>query len=87
MPINPVKAGLTLGALMGAWHLCWSILVALRWAQPVIDFVFWMHFIKPVYVVGAFDPAIAAVLVVITSMTGFVIGWLFALLWNGVHAR
>lgn len=53
----------------------------------MIDFVFWMHFIKPVYVVGAFDPAIAAVLVVITSMTGFVIGWLFALLWNWVHAR
>jgi hypothetical protein len=87
MPINPVKAGLTLGALMGVWHLCWSILVALHWAQPVIDFVFWMHFIKPVYVVGAFDPAIAAVLVVITSIIGFVIGWLFALLWNWVHAR
>ncbi len=87
MTINSVKAGLALGALMGVWHLCWSILVALGWAQPVIDFVFWMHFIKPVYVVGAFDPAIAAVLIVITSLTGFVFGWLFALLWNRLHAR
>ncbi len=85
MRINPAKAGLTLGALLGAWHLCWSILVALGWAQPVLDFVFWMHFIKPVYVVGAFDPAIAAVLIAVTAVAGFVIGWLFALLWNWVH--
>lgn len=85
MKINPAKVGLTLGALFGGWHLCWSILVALGWAQPVIDFIFWMHFIKPIYVIAPFDPAIAAILIVITALAGFIIGWVFALLWNSLH--
>jgi hypothetical protein len=38
--INPNKAGLALAALMAAWHLAWSVLVALGLAQPLIDFIF-----------------------------------------------
>jgi hypothetical protein len=76
---------LVIGALIGGWHLLWASLVALGWAQPVIDFIFWMHFIRPVYVVGTFDAAIAIVLVVITSGIGYALGCVFAVLWNGLH--
>ena len=84
--MNVCKAGLVLGFVLGGFHLCWSILVALGWAQPVIDFVFWMHFIKPLFVIEPFaiargsdshqlrPPAI-----------GFVIGSVFALVWNALH--
>jgi hypothetical protein len=77
------KTGVVLGIVFGAWHLCWSILVALRWAQPVIDFVFWMHFIKPIYVIEPFDVVRAVILLIVTSGIGFVFGSLFALIWNG----
>jgi hypothetical protein len=83
--INPVKAGWVLGTALGLWHLTWSALVALGWAQAVIDFVFWMHFLKPIYVLQPFDPAIAFVLVLATSTLGFFIGAVFALLWNWLH--
>jgi hypothetical protein len=83
--INPIKAGWALGTLLGLWHLTWSALVAVGWAQAVIDFVFWMHFIKPVYVIEAFDPAVALVLVIVTSSVGFVIGAVLGLLWNWIH--
>jgi hypothetical protein len=34
--IHPIRAGLVLGAVIGLWHLAWSLLVAVGWAQPVI---------------------------------------------------
>lgn len=83
--VNPVKAGVTFGTLLGVWHLCWSFLVAVGWAQPLIDFVFWMHFIRPVYAIQPFSLFIALVLVVVTSVTGFIIAFLFSAIWNRMH--
>jgi hypothetical protein len=83
--INVCKAGLAVALVLGGLHLCWSILVALKWAQPVIDFVFWMHFIKPIYVIEPFEISRAAILVVVTAGIGFVVGSVFALVWNALH--
>jgi len=83
--LSPVKAGMVLATFLGAWHLLWALLVAVGWAQPVIDFVFWIHLIRPVYVIEPFHAAIAALLVVITAAIGFVVGYVFAALWNWLH--
>ncbi len=83
--MNIWKTGLVLGVVFAAWHLCWSMLVGLRWAQPVIDFVFWLHFIKPIYVIEPFEIARAAILIVVTAAVGFAIGSVFALVWNALH--
>jgi hypothetical protein len=83
--IHPIKAGITLAALIGGGHLCWAVLVAVGWAQPVMDFIFWIHFIKPVYVVGPFDLGTAAILVAITTVVGFVVAYVFSVLWNRLH--
>ena len=83
--IDPIKAGLVLGALSGGLHLLWALLVAAGLAQAVVDFVLWMHFIKPLYVIAPFSVATAAVLVVVSSCSGFVLGLLFGILWNHFH--
>jgi hypothetical protein len=85
--MNVYKAGLVLGSVIGGWHFCWASLVALRLAQPVIDFVFWMHFIKPIYVVEPFEITRAAILLIVTAAVGFVIGSAFAVVWNAMHKR
>lgn len=82
---NPNKVGLVIGALIGGWHLLWSLLVLLRWAQPIIDFIFWAHMIKPVYVIKPFDPIAAVALVVIPGVIGYVFGFLGAIIWNRLH--
>jgi hypothetical protein len=82
---NPNKVGLVSGALIGAWHLLWSLLILLHWAQPIIDFIFWAHMIKPVYVIKPFDPIAAVALLVITAGIGYVFGFLGAIIWNRLH--
>jgi hypothetical protein len=57
------NAGFALGSLLGGLHLLWALLVASGWAQPLMDFIFWLHFIRPVYMIEAFDPLRAAGLV------------------------
>jgi hypothetical protein len=82
---NPNKAGLVIAALIGGWHVVWSLLVLFGWAQPIIDFIFWAHMIRSIYVVKAFDPVAALTLIVITSLFGFVFGYVGAVLWNKLH--
>jgi hypothetical protein len=83
--ISPNKAGLALGAVLACWHLTWSLLVAIGVAQPFIDFLFWIHFIKPIYVIEPFDLLRAAMLVLVTGCIGYVAGYLFGLVWNRLH--
>ncbi len=83
--IDPLKAGLALGGVLGGFHLCWSLLVATGWAQALMDFIFWVHFIKPVYTVEPFSAGIAAMLVMVTSFVGFLLAFVFGLLWNRLH--
>jgi hypothetical protein len=77
--------GLALGCLLGGMHLLWGLLVASGFAQPVMDFVFWLHFIRPVYVIEGFDVARTAGLVALTGAIGYAMGAAFALVWNRLH--
>jgi hypothetical protein len=83
--LNPMKTGIVVALLLGGWHAIWSIFVAIGIAQWVIDFVFWIHFIGPVFKIEAFDPVRMLTLLAVTSALGFVIGYVLALLWNGVQ--
>jgi hypothetical protein len=73
------RAGLILGVLLGGLHLPWALLVASGWAQPLMDFIFWLHFIKPIYVIEGFAPLRAASLVLLTGTIGYAIGGACAL--------
>ncbi|HLJ52176.1 MAG TPA: hypothetical protein VKT24_02250 [Rhizomicrobium sp.] len=82
---NPVRIGFVFGLFLALFHTCWAALVALGWAQKLIDFIFWIHFIAPPYHIEAFDIARACILVAVTFIVGFVIGTLGGVLWNALH--
>ena len=83
--INPNKVGLVLAALMGGWHILWSLLVLFGGAQPFLDFIFWIHMLRSIYIVKTFDPIAALSLVLITSFFGYITGYIGAVVWRQLH--
>ncbi len=84
---DPNKVGLIVAAFFGLTHLSWAILVAIGLAQTLQDFVFSIHFLNNPFTVGSFDPVKALVLVGVTSLVGYVVGWVIAVLWNKMHGK
>jgi hypothetical protein len=80
--IQPFKAGIAVGAVVGLFHLFWASLVAAGWAKPIMDFVLRLHFIQLQYDIAPFAAGTAAALVALTFTVGFVFGAVFALVWN-----
>lgn len=79
------KTGYVMGAFLGGFHFVWALLVATGVAQPFMDWIFWLHHIKPVYQIEAFELLKAVTLVIVTGLIGFVYGSAFAWIWNKLH--
>jgi hypothetical protein len=83
--VNPNRVGLVFGALLSGWHFLWALLVAVGWAQSVINFFFWIHFLKPPYTVVGFNAGVALILIFVTGAIGYATGYILGLLWNWIH--
>jgi hypothetical protein len=83
--LNKNKTGLALGSLFGLLHLVWSVLVYFGWGQSLLNFIFTLHSLTtPVTVIG-FDIMRSVGLIIVTSVVGYVFGYVFASIWNKVH--
>jgi len=85
--VNPYRVGLWFGIFLALWHTCWSALVATGYAQALMDFVFWAHFISPVYHVEPFEISRAGILVAFVFFVGLIAGTIGAYIWNAFHTR
>ena len=83
--INPVKTGLAFGSLVGGLHLLWAILIALGWAQALVNFSQWAHMLSVPVVVGPFDLTAAVTVILVATAIGYVLGYVFAKIWNYLH--
>jgi hypothetical protein len=80
--INPTKAALSLGTVIGLYHLIWVTLVATGVAKVIMDFILRLHFIQLQYEMMPFDVGTAAALVALTFAIGAALGLIFAGVWN-----
>lgn len=83
--LNPTKTGLAVGKLVGGVHLVWAVLVALGWAQALINFSQWAHMVSMPVVVQTFDISAAVTVVIVAALIGYVLGNIFAKIWNWLH--
>ncbi len=87
LKLDVARTGLVFGLLIGGMHAMWAGLVAAGWGQPLLDFVFRLHFIDPPYQVGPFNAATAVLLVGLTFTLGGLSAMAFALVWNSLGRR
>lgn len=83
--LSPTKTGLAVGKLAGSLHVIWSALVAFGWAQTLVDFSMWAHMVNVRVVVEPFDLSAAVAVIVVASLVGYLVGYLFARIWNWLY--
>jgi hypothetical protein len=83
--VNSNMIGVALGGLLGLLHLGWATLVAIGLAQPFLDTIAQLHMIKMDTVVTAFSVNHAIGLVLVASGIGYILGYLFGLVWNSAQ--
>jgi len=81
------RTGLAIGAFIATLHAAWSVLVATGKAKAYLSFVFGMHFLSNPFTTLAFSWKGALMLVILTGIVGYVIGTVFACIWNRIVAR
>lgn len=82
MTFKPMTVAVYTGLFVAAFHLIWSLLVALNLGQAYLDWILGLHFIENPYVVRPFDFGTMFMLLVVTFVVGFVVGWVATICWN-----
>lgn len=82
--LNPVKTAISVGSVIGLYHLAWATLVASGAAKGFLDFVLMLHFMEIEYQIAPFSVTTAAGLVGLTFVIGAAFGLIFAVVWNGL---
>ena len=83
--LPPLRTAAACGLLLALSHAFWACLVLVGWAQPLIDFIFRLHFIDPPWTITPFGWGRAALLVAFTGAAGFLVGRVAALVWNAAQ--
>jgi hypothetical protein len=85
MRVNPVSLGLVWAVFLGLSQVLWAGMVGAGLAQSFLDFTFWAFFLRNPFVVEAFEPSRAAILVLSSAGLGYVGGLVAGSAWNAIY--
>jgi hypothetical protein len=76
--------GFAVAKIFALAHLIWAILIATMpgTMQSCINWIFRIHGIEPVWKIIPITWIDGILLVIITFIMGYIIGWVFAAIWN-----
>ncbi len=79
------KVGLAFGGLLAVWHAIWALMVLAGVAKQFMDWILNLHFLNFQYDINPFSFGNALMLVIVTAVIGYLLGYVFAWLWNLAH--
>ncbi|WP_062310887.1 hypothetical protein [Polynucleobacter sinensis] len=75
--MNLLRTSIIGGICLSSLHFFWVILLAIGWAQPLMDFIFKLHMLNSPFQVQVFNPLLALGLLGATFLIGCFYGALF----------
>ncbi len=87
MMLDKNKTGMVLGKFAVLMHLVWSAVVMLGWGQSYLDMVLRLHYLNDPFTVADFSWTSMIGLLVMAFIVAYVVGWVFAYLWNWVNEK
>ena len=85
--MKETKAALIFGTFMAVMHTIWSLMVFLGFAQNYMNWIIGLHFLNNPFTVRAFNLSTALTLVGATFLVGYIVGYVFATIWNKLNKR
>jgi len=85
--MKPKTTALVVGVFVAGVHTLWLVLILIGLGQPLLDWVYWLHFLNNPFIVEPFDITRALFLLIVTFLVGYCGGWCFSLLWNKLHLK
>ena len=85
MKLKGNKVGMALGLFVGLMHAIWEIVLSTGNGQKLLDWKFGMHSLNNPFMVRAFDATTATELIIISIIGGYIVGLIFASIWNRVN--
>lgn len=85
--MSPFQLSMISGFSLASLHICWALLVAIGWAQPVIDFIFKLHMLSSPFKVQTFELPLALGLIGITFLIGCFYGIVFSVMKNACQKK
>lgn len=76
---------MVVGTFSGLVHLVWSVVVALGLGDVYLSFILTLHSLNNPYIVESFNLGRSIVLVVVASIVGYIVGAVFATIFNKLH--
>ena len=83
--LNASKVGFAVGGALAIFHALWSLMVAIGLAQVYLDWIFKLHFLNFQYSINTFSFGNAIMLVIVTGIIGYVMGYIAGWCWNMAH--
>jgi len=84
--LNKNQVGLALGLFAAICHLVWTIAVAIG-IQKFVDWILLLHSIKLDLTLVSVVVLNAIILVVLAFIGGYIVGWVFAALYNWIGKK
>jgi hypothetical protein len=85
--LNTQKTAMTLGICVSLMHFVWLLMVYFGFAQIYLNWIFGLHQVYAPITVLPFNLVNALLLLVITFVAGYALGWVFSLVWNGLIGK